>query len=145
MRQTSETKARERFAAFIFGGVFAAIVLGVALFIPEPSRFQYTVFRIVLALAAAGVAAFIPGFINVSVKGVVRAGGAMAVFVIVFFFSPASLITNPDGSGSPTNIQNIGNVQQTTQAGNNTAGVQGNVENKSRSEQPDRHDSAKNK
>jgi hypothetical protein len=48
-----------------------------------------------LALAAAGVAAFIPGFIEVDVKNWVRAGGAIAVFVVVYFFSPANLVTQP--------------------------------------------------
>jgi hypothetical protein len=71
--------------------IFVVVILAVAIFIPHPSPFAYTVFRIVLALAAAGVAAMIPGFIDVVIRPVVRAGGAIAVFVIVFFFSPAQL------------------------------------------------------
>jgi hypothetical protein len=33
----------------------------------------------------------IPGFIEVEISNLVKAGGALAVFVIVFFFSPAQL------------------------------------------------------
>src|SRR5205807_1504792 len=69
--------------------------LALTVFIPNPTTSQYTVFRIVLALAAAGVAALIPGLLEVEVSPAVRAGGAIAVFAIAFFFSPAALVTNP--------------------------------------------------
>src|ERR1700685_3870916 len=130
MRETRESKSHERKAAFLFGTVFVAIFLVVALFLPKPSPFQYSFFRIILALAAAGVAAFIPGFINVSVKGSVRAGGALAVFVIVYFFNPAKLISEAEGGQRTTiEIQQTGSIEQASQSGGNTAGVQGNVSN----------------
>ena len=40
----------------------------------------------------AGVGAVIPGLISVTVSGVIRAGGAIALFVIVFWFNPPKLI-----------------------------------------------------
>jgi hypothetical protein len=76
------TKDFQRITAFVFGIVFVAAMLVLAVFIPNPTPFQYTVFRIVLALAAAGAAAMFPGFLTARVGNVVRAGGAMAVFVI---------------------------------------------------------------
>lgn len=88
-------KQEQRKGAYAFGVIFVIVILGIAIGIPNPTAFQYTVFRIVLALAAAGVAAMIPGFINVEVGTAVRAGGAIAVFVIVFFFSPAKLVVQP--------------------------------------------------
>ena len=78
-------------AVFAFGVVFVAVLLLIAIKIPRPTPFQYTVFRIVLALAAAGVAAFIPGLIGVEMSSAIKAGGAMAVFVIVYFYSPAAM------------------------------------------------------
>jgi len=86
----------ERIAIFGFGVAFTAALLAVALFLPNPTDFQYTIVRIILALSAAGVAALIPGFIDVQYRQLVRAGGAMAVFVVVFFFSPASLVSNEE-------------------------------------------------
>lgn len=81
--------------AFGFGLVFIITALTLAVRVPSPTSFQYAVFRIVLALAAAGVAAMIPGFINLDVTSgavvAIRAGGALAVFAIVFFFKPAAL------------------------------------------------------
>jgi hypothetical protein len=85
----------QRKAAFSFGFIFVGVMLVIALLLPKPTEFQFFVFRIVLALAAAGVAATIPGFINVDIKPWVRAGGAIAVFVVIYFFSPAKLITEP--------------------------------------------------
>jgi hypothetical protein len=86
------TKSQERVLAFLFGVCFVVVLLVLAIVFPNPTPFQYTVFRIVLALAAAGTAAMIPGFITARVSTVIRAGGALAVFVIVFFFSPAGLV-----------------------------------------------------
>jgi len=94
-------KQEQRTGAYIFGIIFLVFILVIAIFIPNPTSFQYTVFRIVLALAAAGVAAMIPGFINVAIGNAVRAGGAIAVFVIVFFFSPAKLVVQPTPLPSP--------------------------------------------
>jgi hypothetical protein len=84
-------KSLERYLAFAFGVIFVIVLLVLAIKFPEPTPFQYTVFRIVLALAAAGVAAMIPGFLNVNLSKAVRAGGALGVFVIVYFYSPAGL------------------------------------------------------
>src|SRR5438552_18489723 len=81
--------------AFAFGCAFVCALLCLALFIPDPTPFQYQTFRIVMALAAAGVAAMIPGFLKVeihpTVKVIIRAGGALGVFVVVYFFNPAKL------------------------------------------------------
>lgn len=85
----------EKVAIFAFGVVFVTAILVLAVFFPAPTAFQYLVFRVVLALAAAGVAALIPGLLKVSVGSSVRAGGALAAFVIVYFFSPAALVANP--------------------------------------------------
>jgi hypothetical protein len=86
------TKGAQRIAAFGFGVTFVSVLLVLALFVPNPTPFQYTVFRIVLALAAGGVAAMIPGFIQLTISSWVQAGGALAVFLIVFFYSPAALV-----------------------------------------------------
>jgi hypothetical protein len=52
--------------------------------------------RILLSLACAVLGATVPGFLNIdlSMKGVlIRAGGALALFVLTFFFAP-SIIDN---------------------------------------------------
>ena len=95
--------------AFGFGIVFAVVMLVLAVKFPRPTPFQYNVFRIVLSLAAAGIAAMVPGFINLDYSSpvglVIGAGGALAVFVIVFFFNPAQLAIQdsgfPEGSVPP--------------------------------------------
>jgi hypothetical protein len=93
------TKRDEKLLAFIFGVSFIIALIILAIVFPQPTSFQYTVFRIVLALAAAGAAAMFPGFIEVAVPGWLRAGGALAVFVVVFFYNPASLVApSPDVS-----------------------------------------------
>jgi hypothetical protein len=86
--------AWERQAIFVFGIAFVVILIVLAIFFPNPTPFQYVVFRAVLALAAAGVAALIPGLLNVDIPAV-KAGGALAVFVLIFYFSPAGLVVPP--------------------------------------------------
>lgn len=78
----------EKIAVFAFGVVFITALLIISLF-KELNAQAYTTIRIIMALAVAGVGVCIPGFLDVQLKGFVRAGGAMALFVIVYFFSPA--------------------------------------------------------
>lgn len=98
--QEEKRKRQERLLAFIFGVVFIVVILFLAIFFPTPSEFQYDVFKIVLALAASGVAVNIPGFLAVDINKFIKAGGAIAVFVIVFFFTPAQIavkkVPNPE-------------------------------------------------
>ena len=88
------TKKQQQLAAFVFGVVFVITMLALAIFVPNPTSFQYVVFRVVLSLATAGVAAMIPGFIELNIPNWLRAGGALAVFAIVYFYNPASLVVS---------------------------------------------------
>jgi hypothetical protein len=87
-------KQTQLWTAFLFGVVFVIVLLAMAIFFPNPTAFQYTIFRSVLSLAAAGLAAMIPGFISLSVSNWLRAGGALAVFAVVYFYNPAALISS---------------------------------------------------
>lgn len=80
----------------ISGLVFLFFILIAAIFIPEPSSFQVFVFRVVIALAAASFGATVPGFLNVNLpvwgKGAIAAGGALALFVIIFNINPPEIL-----------------------------------------------------
>lgn len=90
-------KANTTLLAFIFGLCFVTALLVLAIWFPNPTAFQYTVFRITLALAAAGIAGVIPGMIRLKMQPgamlMIHAGGALAVFVIVYLLEPAKLPT----------------------------------------------------
>lgn len=90
----------EKIAAYGFGGVFVIALLVLAVKFPHPTAFQLGVFRTVLALACAGVAAMIPGFLslNLDATGILlRAGGALAVFVLVYRVNPAVFVAGGTG------------------------------------------------
>lgn len=114
--QATEPAPRRRLeiaAAFAFGCIAIGIVLWLAFRARTLSQPQFDILRIVLALAGGGVGAVIPGFLSVDMKPnaklAVRAGGALAVFVILYFFSPAhwappspgDVIQHTDGANSP--------------------------------------------
>lgn len=88
-------KSHERVAAFAFGVVFVIVMLVIAIFYPRPTNFQYTTFRVVLALAAAGVAVLLPGFLDLQVASWLKAGGALGVFALVYLKTPAQLVSQP--------------------------------------------------
>jgi hypothetical protein len=90
------TKAQERKWAFICAVGFIIVLLILALIVKTPTPFQYLVFRIVLALAAAGFAGLLDGFLTITFDKWLRAGGALAVFVIVFFYNPAQLVKSTE-------------------------------------------------
>ncbi len=94
--QTGQQAAVGRFEmglAFLFGCMALAAVLWLAFRGGNVSDQQFEILRIVLALAGGGVAAVIPGFLDLNVKAGtklgLRAGGALAVFVVLYFWSPA--------------------------------------------------------
>lgn len=92
-------KSKQIYLAFSFGVVFVVVMLAIAIAIPYPTAFQLVTFRVTLALAAGGVAAMLPGFLNVNVSNYIRSGGALAGFVMIYFFNPAQL----SFQGTPTN------------------------------------------
>jgi hypothetical protein len=57
----------------------------------DPTEFRIVIFCTVLALAAASVAALIPGLLHIQTPWL-RAGSALAVFMLIFKFSPKSLV-----------------------------------------------------
>ena len=88
--------------AFSFGVVFVVTLIVLAIKFPHPTPFQYNIFRTTSSLAAAGVGAMIPGFLDIKVDAttglLIRAGGALAVFIVIFFFNPAKLATSENSA-----------------------------------------------
>jgi hypothetical protein len=82
----------DKLLAFAFGVVFCSVLLGVALIYQHPTPSMMFVVRVILSVAAAGVGAVIPGLLQVKTP-YVRAGGALALAVIVFFFNPPALLS----------------------------------------------------
>jgi hypothetical protein len=90
----------EKLATFVFGVVFLAVMLGLALLVPHPSESQSFIFRAVVAAAAGGAVVFLPGAVNVDIRPSIRAGGALGVFALVYAFNPPS--TSPAPAPTPS-------------------------------------------
>jgi hypothetical protein len=75
--------------AFAFGAIFIISILVFTAVVKDPSPTEIWTYRVILALAAAGVAAILPGFIDIKYKSLVQAGGAIGVFVLVLVAFPA--------------------------------------------------------
>ena len=89
---TTKISNWEKIAGFIFGATFVTMLLVMSIFIPDPTPTQYAIFKTILAIAAAGIGGILAGTIHIEgsvQKWAVKAGGAMALFVIVYFFTPA--------------------------------------------------------
>src|SRR3954465_4244158 len=88
--------------AFVFGCLALAAVLWLAFRSDSLTDQQFEILRIVLALAGGGVGAVIPGILNLDIKAgtrlALRAGGALAVFIVLYFWSPAHWQVAHDGS-----------------------------------------------
>ncbi|WP_299877692.1 hypothetical protein [uncultured Sulfitobacter sp.] len=85
---------------FIVGSVFLLLILGIVAFGEDPTPTQFVIYRIVIALGGAGFAVALTGHLQVQFPifrtGYIKAAAAFAVFVILYFFTPASL-TVDDG------------------------------------------------
>jgi hypothetical protein len=94
---------------FVFGVVFLALMLAFSIFFPNPTGWQIKIWITTLALAAAGIGAVLPGFLEVKYKSVIRATGALALFVIVYLFQPAierSVPSFPEPTADPVATAN---------------------------------------
>ena len=87
---------RRTYAMLVF--LFAALLIGTLLFFavafPVPTPIQASALRIVFALAGAGLGALVPGILSVASSGtrvLLRAVGALALFVIIYFFAAFSV------------------------------------------------------
>jgi formylglycine-generating enzyme required for sulfatase activity len=92
--EASNSRRKEIVGAVAFGIAFIIVTLLIAIKFPHPSSLQFTVFRTVLALASSGIAVMIPELIHVKANTAIRTGGAIAVFVVAYLFSPAKLIVD---------------------------------------------------
>ena len=77
------------------GLAFLVAILVIAIVIRDLTPFRLFVFRTVLAIAAAGFGAALPGLLNLSFNAipnvVIEAGGAIALFVLIYKINPAQL------------------------------------------------------
>ncbi|MCJ7764539.1 MAG: hypothetical protein MUP09_01185 [Thiovulaceae bacterium] len=117
------TKSIQRIASFAFGIVFILAILALALFVPDPTPFQYLAFRIVLSLALAAAVVTLTGFTKVTVSNWTSAVGALALFATAYFYNPTSLVSPPPDGRSisiPTGqtfakiVQDIASSEQTS-------------------------------
>lgn len=111
---SDKNRYRERIAIFIFGIVFFFIVILFALFKPDPTVTQWFIFRVVLAIAAAGIAVLIPGLLSIEIESKIKVGGAIAVFVLVFWFNPPLLEENKPTSSQIATGENSPVISNTT-------------------------------
>jgi hypothetical protein len=104
--------------AFAFGCVFVTVVLALAFVGGNLDDRRFEILRIVLALAGGGVGGVIPGFLDLNMKAgtkwVLRAGGGLAVFVVLYFWSPAHWVAPQPGSV----VQHTGGVNSPAINGN---------------------------
>jgi hypothetical protein len=92
---TEEAYRQKVKVSLVVGGLLLLLSVVIAVFIPHPTRWQEFVFRGTFSIGLAAFAAVIPGFVKVNarVKGwgnylQIIAGGAVAIFVIVWLVNP---------------------------------------------------------
>lgn len=106
------TKNAEKMFAAVFGVAFLIAILVIALMVPNPTAFQYQVFRIILAVAVGGFAGTFTGFLQVVISNWIKAGGALAAFIVVYFYNPAALVAAPPTVPSPAVSQQLNGYLQ---------------------------------
>jgi hypothetical protein len=90
----------EKITLFAFGTVFFIVLLAIAWLDRHPSNSSWFIYIVVLAMAAGGIAALLPGAINVNLSPAIRATGAIAIAVLVFYFGK-------DRASEDTIVQNL--------------------------------------
>ena len=90
MARMPQPRDWEKPTLFVFGTVFFIVLLAIAWLDKSPSKSSWYIYNWVLAMAAGGIAALLPGAINVNLNPGIRASGAIAVAVLAFYFGKGS-------------------------------------------------------
>lgn len=96
--QKAEWQRSERIYAMVFGAVTIVFLAAVAVLVQAPTPFQLFVFRLIASLGAGAVGAFLPGSLTTSIERPslkIRAGGALAVAVLIWLINPPALTSTP--------------------------------------------------
>lgn len=116
------------FAALVIVGLVAFLLIRNQP-IADPKLFF--AMRVVLSLSAATLGASIPGFLNLRWSGsglAVRAGGALALFVLTFLYTPPNLVENQgagSGSGRQINQTSTGSLSPPIVNNNGSIHIEG--------------------
>jgi hypothetical protein len=92
---TAPARTWEKITLFAFGTFFLIVLLIISWFDRQPSISSWFIYICVLAMAAGGVAALLPGAINVDISPGIRGGGALAIAVLVFYFGKDRVTAAP--------------------------------------------------
>lgn len=78
-------------AQLFVSSALALLIIALVLLTPNLSVVQQFYLRIIIGLAAAGIAALIPGFFEIELnwlRNTIRAGGAIGIFLLIYGFNP---------------------------------------------------------
>ena len=92
VKASADKVGMEKILPVAVGVFFILISFFSALFIRDPSHTQFFVIRGLFALGCAAAGSCIPGWLNVEIHGYVKAGGAIALVLIFWFFNPPAFI-----------------------------------------------------
>jgi hypothetical protein len=92
---TPAARTWEKVTLFAFGTFFLLVLLVISWFDRQPSASSWFIYISILAMAAGGIAALLPGAINVVINPGIRAGGALAIAVLVFYFGKDRVTVAP--------------------------------------------------
>jgi hypothetical protein len=90
---SGEGQMWQSIAIFSFGVILVLILLFIVFRLPNPTPFQYTTLRIILAMACSAIATALTGFLEVQVEVpiIIKAGGPLAVFIVAYIVAPAAI------------------------------------------------------
>src|SRR5688572_9396421 len=104
IQNTSPSKAQKiprkkhkvDYLIFFFFGAITLIIFTTVAIIECPNDAQLRFFQIILAISVGGLVAGVPGFLDVTYKDWIRAGGGLAAFVLILLLKPLSLAASPN-------------------------------------------------
>lgn len=94
IRKDNQKHIMQTIVAPIIGVIGLSAMVLLVLFNPFPSKFQTGVFWIVISLLSGAFAAMIPGFFSFKHQTEIRAAGAIAITVLIYFTKPKIMATD---------------------------------------------------
>lgn len=94
VKHRDDIEPSNHYITLIIGGVLIALSFFSAMLIDNPSALKVFMIRGLFAVGCSACSSFIPGWLNINLNGYLKAGGAIGVLLIFYFFNPPAMIIN---------------------------------------------------
>lgn len=92
VKHRDDIENKNPYITLIIGLLAIGLSFGTTMFVSNLTSLKVFMIRVLFGLGCAACASFIPGWLKINFNGYVKAGGAIGILIIIYFFNPPTLL-----------------------------------------------------